>query len=380
MCGLLLNGPGGLLLIRGHIVTSRREIISLQYLSPVLALAWLALATDINVARIDFLIFGTVSIVALNMLINADPERKTSSEDSDQLVSGHLDIGTIQERYSLKALVVSLLGFGMLVLFRDELLVGQDLSWIDNGSYWGVLALGSTIFALLLAFRLTRVESLLLAEDYRTLGIIRSVEILPDSLFVEVGDEDSRDALLTWIRVLNRSNSLDEYRHAYDNANSICQGVARRISSGQLHLSYEEKREFGDLRTELDALAHGRQLAREFAERVALWLIGALVVGLCLAVPSERHGWPRLLSETFVIMLSSVVVYLLYHLADLRRSRADELVTERDPSGKKMANGLYVRFHDDKDAKWQRIFAGIVILGVVSTVVGLLAWSRLVSA
>lgn len=379
LCGLLLNGPGNLLLVKGHVVTSRREIISLQYLSPVLALFWLSLFTDIDVTRLDFLIFGTVSIVALNMLINADPERKKSSKHSDQPDASGIGVGTIQERYSLKALVVSLLGFGMLVFFRDELLVGHDLSWEDPGSYWGVLALGSTIFALLLAFRLTRVESLLLSEDYRTLGIVRRAEILPDNVFTGVDEEDSRSTLLSWIRALNRANTPNEYRRAYDEANRICQRVARRVSSGQLQLSYEEKREFSELRTELDALAHGRQLAREFAERVALWLIGALVVLLCLAVPSEQHGWPRLLSEIFVVMLSSVVVYLLFHLADMRRSRADELVTDGDPSSKKTANGLRIRFRDDEDAKWQRIFAGIVILGVVSTVVGLLAWSRLAS-
>ena len=381
LCGLVLNGPGGILLRRAHLVTSRREIVSLQYLSPVLALVWLAILTEIEVARIDFLIFGTVSIVALNMLINADPEKKRSSESADSRARVRLEGGAIQERYSLKALVVSLLGFGMLVFYRDDIMSGQDLSWRDDGSYWAVLGLSSTVFALLLAFRLTRVESLLLAEDYRTLGILRRVENLPSKIFDKSTYEDSKVALLGYVRLLNRANSLDEYRDSYDRANAILQRISVGLSNRDLQLSHEETHELSDIRTELDALAHGRQQAREFAERIALWLIGIMVVVFCLAVPSEGSGWARLLSETFAVMLSSVVVYLLFHLADMRRSRADELVMAKGRSeSSELPDGLYIRFRDEKDAQWQRIFAGLIIFGVVLTVVGLLAWSRLITA
>lgn len=375
-CGLVLNGPASFLVRKAHITSLRREIISLQYLSPVAALGFLAAFTEIDVARIDFLIFGTVSIVALNMLINSDPERKKGLESLDAA-----EVGVVQERYSLKALVVSLLGLGMLIYFRDELLTGEDLQWRDDGSYWAVLALASTIFALLLAFRLTRVESLLLAEDYRTLGIVRRVEMLPSQIFAAEGTSDTRRALIGWIRGLNRANTLHEYREAYDEANRFFERTMIRLSDEDLHISYDEKLELGLIRTELDALAHGRQQAREFAERIALWLIGIVIVVMCLAVPSESSGWPRLLSETFVIMLSSIVVYLLFHLADMRRSRADELLRYKGMNQKNgLPEGLYVRFRDEKDARWQRIFAGVIIFGVVSTVVGLVAWARLVPA
>ncbi len=371
LCGLLLNGPGSVLLRRAHIISSRREIISLQYLSPILSLFWLALFTSIDVARMDFLIFGTVSIVALNMLINADPEQKKGVEFDDR------EAGVIQERYSLKALVISLLGFGMLIFFRDELLTGYDLSWSEDGSYWAVLGLASTVFALLLAFRLTRVESLLLAEDYRTLGIVRRVEMLPKKIFGTQDDEDSKMYLLEWIRRLNRANSLDEYRHAYNRTHRFFQVILNRIDEGDLQLTGEEKLEVSAIRTELDALAHGRQHAREFAERVALWLIGGTIVVICMAVPPQGSDWARVLSEIFSIVLSSIVIYLLFHLADLRRSRADELLMEKDPDWKFLSDGLYVRFRDENDATWQRIFSGLIIVGIVATVVGLLVWNRL---
>ena len=385
LCGFVLNGPAGFLVRRANVISSRREIISLQYLSPVLALAWLAVLTDIDVHRLDFLIFGTVSIVALNMLINADPERKKSSKVIDALESDDEKVGTIQERYSLKALVVSLLLFGMLVYFRDELLAEADLSWSETGNYWAVLGLASTVFALLLAFRLTRVESLLLAEDHRTLGLARRIEALPDEVLVvdsELSDlvatQDPKSSLLTWVRELNRAVRLHQYRSAYTKANRLLESIKVVHSRNSSVFSHEVNSQLVEIRTELDALAHGRQQAREFAERVALWLIGVTIIAVCLAVPIEEAGLARLLSEIFVTMLASIVVYLLFHLADMRRSRADELLVgydEGEPD--RLRDGFSVRFRDEKDAQWQRIFAGIIILGVVVTVVALLAWARL---
>ena len=381
LVGLLLFGPAGYIIRKAHVISARREIISLQYVSPILALVWLALVTDIDIARKDFLIFGTVSIVALNMLINADPERKRKKGETDRREYIQRDSGRIQERYSLKALVVALLGFGMFIYFRDGVFVVDDLLWSENGSYWAVVGLASTVFALLLAFRLTRVEALLVAEDYRTLGLVRRIEIFPREMFGTEESISGKPSLLMLVRQLNRSNTLDEYRRSYTQANAILQDMVNRIISNELHASAEQRNEIAQIRTELDALAHGRQQAREFAERIALWLIGTTIMAFCLALPPESSGWSRLLSETFAVMLASIVVYLLFHLADMRRSRADELLTDKNVSEAVASErDLYVRFRDEKDARWQRIFAGLIILGVVGTVVGLLAWSRLMPA
>lgn len=377
--GFFLHGPAGFLARKAHLVSSRREIIALQYLAPVVALMWLWLFTEIEVFRIDFLIFGTVSVVALNMLINADPERKRTAASVAITDSVHSE-GSIQERYSLKALVVSLLAFGMFMYFREEILVAKTLGWSDNGSYWGVLGLASTVFALLLAFRLTRIESLLLTEDNRTFGIIRRIEMIPDELLGISGSEYSKDSLLKYIRQLNRASRLNDYRAAYNGANIVFQHMILRLSSGELVLSSEEKREISEIRAELDVLAHGRQQAREFAERMALWMIGVIIVALSMGVPVEVSDWARLLSETFVVLLSSIVVYLLFHLADMRRSRSDELLIDKEPKwNESFPDALYVRFRDDADARWQRIFAGLVVVGVVVTIVIALASIRLTS-
>ena len=262
--------------------------------------------------------------------------------------------------------------------FRDELLSTPTLVWSDNGSYWGVLGLASTVFALLLAFRLTRIESLLLTEDNRTFGLIRRIEMIPDEHLGNADEKYSKDLLLKCIRRLNRASRLSEYRAAYNDANVVFQDMVSRLSSGELVLSSEDKREISEMRTELDVLAYGRQQAREFAERMALWMIGMTIVALSMGVPVEVSDWARMLSEAFVVLLSSIVVYLLFHLADMRRSRADELLIDKDRNwNESFPDALYVHFRDDTDARWQRAFAGIVVVGVVVTVVVALASIRL---
>lgn len=56
----------------------------MQYLSPLLALVWLALFSGITILRIDLLLLGTVTVVAINILINLDPETARQDEAARQ--------------------------------------------------------------------------------------------------------------------------------------------------------------------------------------------------------------------------------------------------------------------------------------------------------
>ena len=403
LAGLFLHAPAATIVRRAHTLTSRREIISLQYLSPILAIIWLAITLGIDVYRIDFLIFGTISIVMLNMLINVDPEvpdHSGRSLDHMHPIAKQPRGAPVGTRYRLKALVISLLTFGMFIYFRDELLPEHDFSW-DEGGYWSILGVASTVFALLLAFRLTRVEALLLAEDYRTLDLVRRVEMLPNEYFQTSGDpkeagdsgirseeesgydssrahdEGSRENLIHWLRILNRSNKLSQYRFAYNCAHMAIHGILKRVDSRCVELNDESRSVLAHIRSELDALALGRQHAREFAERIALWLIGSMIVALCLAAPPQVSNWARLLSDSFAIILASVVLFLLVHLADVRRSRANELLMDKDPIWPRLPEGLYIRFSAERDITWRRIASGLIILVIVGSIVTLLTWRRL---
>ena len=388
LAGACLYGTSSILLRRAHFVTKRREIISLQYLSPVLALFWLASLLGIDIGRLDFLIIGTMVVVAVNMLINVDPEARQAQEELETPElepslesftprSETVPAPTVSARHSLRALVLSLIGCGTFIFFREEFFPVSDLGWTP-GNYWAVLALASTVFALLLAFRLTRVEQLLLAEDYRTLGLVRRVEMLPEAWFDNASNSDTKIFLVGWVRELNRAADFDRYQQCYMEAHNAIHRLLLRLHDSNMELEGNERESVASIRTELDALAHERQHAREFAERIALWLIGAVIVALAVSVPPEETAWAQLLSESFAFVLASVVIFLLAHLADLRRSRANEILRDRNPQWIGLPEGLYVRFREDSDVVWQRVFAGIIVTGIVSTLVLLLAWDRLV--
>ena len=387
MVGALLHGPASISLHEAHFISDRREIISLQYLSPLFALIWLALFSEISIARIDLLLLGTVAIVAINMLINLDPEiiREDAAFRERHVAQqvGYIEPNlqptqpTANDRHSLRALILTLLLSGGFVYFRNEIFTGTKFYW-GPGNYWAAIALAATVFALLLAFRLTRVENLISAEDYRTLALVRSIEMLPDSYFTEFRP-DSKRYLLDWIRGLNKGANLSEYRRCYNQAHQSLHRMVERITPKDIGLGYDERREIANIRTELDALANGRQHARELAERIALWLIGAAVITLAVSVPNEHSPWASFLADSLAVILASVVVFLLAHLADLRRARGDELLREKDPTWKYLEDGLYIRFRDDADTTWQRAFTSIIVLGISATIFGLLFWSRVAS-
>ena len=80
LIGAFLNGLGSIFLLRTHYVTERRDILALQYLSPVLSLLLLAAVTGIDIPHIGLLTLGASIIVAANILICLDPKTKTSHD------------------------------------------------------------------------------------------------------------------------------------------------------------------------------------------------------------------------------------------------------------------------------------------------------------
>lgn len=384
-----IGSVAGLLLRRAHLVSNERKMISIQYLSPLLALMWLYLFVGIKIGATDVLVFGTVAIVSINMLLNSDPENREecaagnrgadepmrSTPDAATASSSSKPVVEVQPRHGLRALVVSLLYIGMFVYFRENIFGSYDFGW-KGGSYWAILALASTVFALLYAFRLTRVESSKLDEDHRTLDLVRRIELFPQKLRYSDPQPSTRRTLLA-IRELNRTNKIDEYRKAYFEVHRLLQKIVDQIAEGHLRVDNDVQREISEIRSELDALAHGRQNAREFAEQIALWLIGSMIVALSLFVPSHGSNVALLLTDVFAILLGSVVVFLLVYLVDVGRSRADSLLVEKNPKNTDQPDGLFVRFRDEADVTGRRIFATVIIAGIVATIVCLLAWDRL---
>ena len=131
---IVINAVATVFWAKSNLLTSNLGINSFYYMAPVLALGWLALFTEVEVARADLLVIGAAVIVAVSMMINFEAER----------------------RLGLITVVVTLWLFGGFVYLREELL--QYLwsgGWIWDGDidYLALLALSGTVFALILAFR-----------------------------------------------------------------------------------------------------------------------------------------------------------------------------------------------------------------------------------
>ncbi len=363
--GFLIHSPADIMLRKAHLEAQEREILSLQYISPILAIGWLAIFLGLDIQRIDFLVFGTASIFVLNTLISFDPEVPSFRENMTPLYQSKL-----QFRYRLKALILSLLLCGMFVYFRKELFPNHDFSW-SSGNYWSIVAVGSTTFALLLAFRLTRVETLLLTENERTIQIIRHVQLLPDKLFDRFCKYRSKNQLISVISNLSQSADLPQYRRAYNESYAIIHYISRQIENYKCSESdYKELRsEITKLCIELDSLALGRQHAREFTEKIALYMIGTIVVILCLIVPPEGSVMAQLFSELVAVMLASIIVFLLAHLADISRSRKNPVLTWTSPEWGEEPRDLSVLFATDFASNWRRVISGILIVTIVSCIV-----------
>ena len=147
---------------RAFIETSDLAISALNYATPLFALIWLAIFTEIVVPNPNLVLIGAVLIIAVNSLLNLNPEES-------------VDIG--RPRLGFRSLILALMFFGTAVYFRDTY-IPEDLVLWSWGEYWGLIALAATIFTVMLSFQTTRLVDRTISEENRTISMFRSVELL----------------------------------------------------------------------------------------------------------------------------------------------------------------------------------------------------------
>jgi hypothetical protein len=106
------------------------------YAIPILALVALFIFNQADITRVDYLILGATAVVVANMLINFEAEARRSFE----------------------ALILALGVCGTLAYSRVDIFEWLGVpgwTWSGDG-YFGSVALGATVFTLLLAFRVAR--------------------------------------------------------------------------------------------------------------------------------------------------------------------------------------------------------------------------------
>ena len=326
--------------------TSNLGINALGYAIPVLSLIWLAISSQISVARVDYLVIGAAAIITANLLINFEAEI----------------------RWGFKALILALLTFGAFVYLRDGIFVHFGIDgWVwRGGGYFESITLSATVFTLLLAFRVTRLVSRTSEEDSRMFIVYRNLDLLSRRGIVD--GEVCRHVL-----VIDRSRDLSLVRAAYREAREIIISVVPD-SLGEVDSNLLSQAE-----SNLDALVRSKQVDIHLGEMFALVVFGLVTVGLALfSHPPGVEGWTRLLADVFAMVVSSVIVFLLVHIQDLQRERDDPKLELVDPYGTEPLYRYYlVLFPDTAHRSFDQRLSVVIGVAIVFTYVVLLGYQWL---
>ena len=273
-----------------NLATHNLGINAMLYGVPMLSLLWLWVFSHIGVARPDYYVIGVAGIFTANLLINFEAERL----------------------FSFKALVIALWACGTAVYLRN---VGQGI-WV-GGEYFGALALTSTVFILILSFRVARLSTRILDEDNRAFRLVRELDELARRGLI--GPE-----VCEYILTINEAEG-PKLQEAYTKARQSVAVALRRASPG-------DGEKLIALEAELDSLTHSRQQGINFGELSALTIFAGLVLFLALFSRPDVSGTTAFLVDVFSMLFSSVIVFLTFGIGDLQRDRTAHIMLSRSVS------------------------------------------------
>ena len=330
---------GNILWRKANVISTNLGINALSYLTPALSLGLLFFFSKVSVARFDLLIIGSAAIIAANLLIHFEAE----------------------VRLGFKALVLALVACGAIVYLRDEVFsyFSINWSWVASG-YFESITLAATVFTLLLAFRVSRLVSRTSEEDGRTFLIYRKLDQLARRGIIS-------PQVCKYVLDIDRANNNSAAEKlAYERARSLIEDVDRPI------LNEADSQLLSDAESQLDALARSKQVDIHLGEQFALWIFGGITIGLALfSLPSNvAIGWTRLLVDLFAMLISTVVLFLLFHILDLQRER-DQQKFENSLTTYGGNLKALVRFFDTKQRsadKWVSLCVGGSLIAIYAII------------
>ncbi len=323
-----------------NVVTNNLGINALAYAIPIFSLIWLFLFAEVNIAKVGYLIIGTVAIISTNLLINFEAE----------------------VRYGFKALVLALWACGAFVYLRDDFLPLLPFDgWLwPRETYLGALGLSATIFTLLLTFRVARLAPRTQDEDNRIFALHGTLELLSRRNLID-------SAASEHIRGIDSARTPEELQTAYTQA-KLC--FARSAAADH---PVADQRLLANAETQLNMVVHSRQQGVDFGELFSLIVFGGATVMLALLSRPEVSGWTAFIYEVFSVLFPAVVVFLIVNVWDLHRDRAN-LVLAAQPG----AGGYGVIFRDPRNRRFERGVSTVIGLGITVTYAALL-WYKWVA-
>ena len=347
---VLLAGVGmvvAVLLRVGNIGTPRSGVNALNFLAPFLAIIWLMLV-GIVVPQFKLFVAGGAFILAISVLIQLKPDEERDVSKFQKKPMPGVQLG-------FTAFIMSIWVFGVFIYVRDEIIPS---SWIEFkiGEYWGLIALSSTVFALILGFRMSRLTAQINREDETMVNLFRSSEhLVKNGVF-------SSD-------ILQQLSDLDSVRYINlrTQYNMIRDEIRSRIDSVQ---SKENKTLLISVSQQLDLVAHSKQQGRDIVELLSLTTFAIVTIGLGLLVRPkglvlETPSWSGFLSEIFILGFVSTIAFLCINIFDIRRERGIPLLVEINEDFR-----LFFRFeyHEyNKKLLWQHAIAIVISVMMSAT-------------
>ena len=338
--GIVVNALGSILARMSILQTDDLGVNVLGYATPVLALGWLFLFAEVDVAKVEYLVIGTVAILSANLLMNFEAET----------------------RMGFKSLVVAFWVCGTWVYVRDDLL-GEVFpgGWFWPGmSYFQALALSATVFTLILSFRVARLADRTRDEDRQIFDLGQRFEVLLSRNVVNGG-------------VLEHLGNIDSARNTKDLQVSYREARILLVRVERENLAAEDLKYLAETEAKLNELAYSRHQGIEFGELFALMAFGGVTVLLALVSRPPVSGWTGLLVDLLSILFSAVVFFLMANVFDLQRDRYARILSNVPELG-----GLVVAFRDTENRsleQWLSVFVGF---GVGAAFVGLLWYKWMV--
>ena len=334
--GALTNSVAGIAWRKVNFTTGHLGINALAYMTPVVSLSFLAAFSMVEIPRPDYLVIGTVAIVAANLLINFEAEI----------------------RWGFRALIVALGTCGAAVYLRDDFyaLVGID-GWQWNAKqagYFEALGLSATVFTLLLAFRVARLVSRTRDEDAIALSLFHRFRelagrgVVGDDVPASVLDMDSE-------RGTGLHRAYEAVKRGVDDALCRTDDVATRV-------------ELRVVASDVDRLAHSRNQGINFGELCSLLIFSGITAAIALCSRPEVSGFNGLLIEVFSMLLGAVVIFLTVNVWDLQAERSARILSSGSPPG-----SYAVDFRTSVERvfeQWVSIFVGLGVAGCYLVLLG----------
>ena len=332
--GAIAYGLANITYRAANVLTANLGINAMAYATPLVALLWLLIFSQVNVARFDFLIIGAAAIITTNLLVNFEAE----------------------VRFGFKALILALWTFGTFVYLRDEILVLLPFDgWLwPRETYLGSVGLAATVFILLLTFRVARLAPRTQDEDNRIFALHRAVELLARRNLIAPATSEH-------IRGVDSARNPEELRIAYTQA-KLC-----FVRAAAVNHPVADQKLLASAEAQLNMVVHSRQHGVDFGELFSLIIFGGATVLLSLLSRPEVSGWTAFIYEVFSVLFPAVIVFLIVSVWDLHRDRSD-LVLETQSGD----DAYGVIFRDPKSRRFERAVSTVIGLGIATTYAGLL--------